>query len=270
MALLEFRDLDERGLFEPALRMGVTYLRGRQAADGGFPGVLPTDAALSLIALARAARATGDPALRDAVGRGLARVAREACPDGGYRYDRNTWGDLRETAWVAQAVEAARRAGLDPPRGMREGLATFLDSVWQGGPRFSCERGARDMDHWRPLGICTGLLVFDGDRRAAMLGEARRWLEDPPAARLYALYYGGQAATLADAALFPKWLRSLSALAKAQERTGTAVGAWRGTDTGISPLSEGGYAGVGVVHVTAFAVLTLETVLAPKPPSPPR
>jgi hypothetical protein len=255
MAFLGFRDLDARGLFEPYLARGVAHLRSRQGTDGRFPGVSTTSAALSLIALGRAAESTGDGGLRDAVRRGLAFLSTRQTSDGGYAYDGRPFGDLRETAWVAQAIEAARRSGVAAPEGMCEGISRFLELAWQGEHRFAQELGGAALHHLSAPGMLVGLIAWDDAKRGRVLDDWRRWLAASRPARLHALYYGTCVATRIEGNVPRGWTGTIAGLAAAQDRD-VAAGAWQGIEE--APLSECGYAGVGVVHVTALAVLTLE------------
>ncbi len=260
MAFAAFRDQDVNGRFEPALARGVACLRAKQFADGGFPsGVFRASSTLSLIALGRMAAATGDTGLRDAVRRGLACAAREAAPDGGYHYFYEPFGDLRETAWIALAVEEARKAGIEVPEAVAEGLPRFVTSAWLGGHRFARVRGGAEWSAMAPVGILAGLLVWDDGRRADVLPDFRGWVAEPPPTRLYPLYHGVRVAAHLEPDMPQPWRDALLGLMRAQEQSGAATGAWR--DLEAYPLSEIGYVGVGVVHTTAFAVLVLEEAL---------
>ncbi len=254
MALLDFRDQDVRGLFEPSLAAAVRWLHGQQRRDGAFPGrrQLYTNA-IALMALAQAAESTGDGKLRASVRRGLELFASRPGPVGGYRYAFGSPGDLSVTGWVAQAVEMARRAGVEIPPMLEPGLRDFLDSVWLGGYRFSYLTRAIDRPSLYPVGMLMGRILWP-DPHPAILASWRQWLaKGARNANLYTLYYGVRVVIALEEDLTDPWRKWVFALAKTQLRKGPAAGRFGGRR---------GWLGVaGDTLHTAVAVLTLEHAL---------
>jgi len=249
LALLEFRDQDRLGVFEPTLARAVSWLRSCQRKDGSFPGRPFYSAAMALLALGQAASSTGSGELREVVSRGLVHLAAQQGPGGGYRYGTGATGDLSVTAWVAQAVEAARRAKVEIPQEMEEGLARFLELTWMGEHRFSYLPREAERPSLDPAGILTGLIVWK-EPRPDTIESWRRWLAGPPPRRIYSLYYGVRVAIALEHDLPDAWRRAVLELAAKQNPSGSAAGAF--------PKNE---LAVGTVIETCFSVLTLEHAL---------
>ncbi len=261
MAFLDFRDQDGRGLFEPTIARATAWLRGQQDPRGFFSkgGRAFYSDAIALMALAQAAGATGDLALKQAVARGLAALYALQGPGGGYRYGAKQAGDLSVSGWVTQAVEYAEGAGIDVPDGMREGLRLFLDSVWSGGARFAyTSEAARRSRRGSPSLYPVGMLmtrVLRPKVRGADRDAWARWLASGVGRRapgLYTLYYGVRMDVWVHGLLSTKWRDWLNALARRQERTGPVAGAFRGT---------GRTSRAGPTLSTGLALLTMEHAL---------
>jgi len=253
MALLDFRDQDVRGLFEPSLASAVQWLRQRQRANGGFPGQRQLYSnAIALMALAQAAEATGDERLREAVRKGLALFAQRPGPLGGYRYGFGALGDLSVTGWVAQAVEMARRAGVEIPPSLEPGLSEFLDSVWLGQHRFSYLTRNSDRPSLYPVGMLMACILWP-DPDPVMVASWRKWLTKGVGRRrpsLYTLYYGVRVVIAMEQGLPDPWRKWVFEFAKSQTRKGPAAGAFLRHNGWL--LKSG-----RTLH-TAVAVLTLE------------
>jgi hypothetical protein len=254
-AFLDFRDQDALGLFEPTLSRGIAWLLSKQAPDGSFPGAGATyTSAIGLMAIAQASGSTGREDLRAATSRGLAWFASVQHRDGGFRYAPRQAGDLSATGWVAQAVAAARHAGIAPPPGLEEGIDRFLRSVWRGDQEFGYTDGTRDRPSLAPVGMLTAQLVWK-DVAPATHAAWRAHLAEPVRRRnLYWLYYAVRVALALDGGLNPA-LRDVSLrLAAAQSNKGDAAGSFPGK---LDPWLQRG----GTTLQTAVAVLTLEHAL---------
>ena len=260
IAMLDFRDQDKQGIFEPTLARAVTWLRGQQRGDGLVPGRAHYATAISLIALGQAAASSGSDDLRTAVQRGLACLANERGLDGGYRYQTAEPGDLSVTAWVAQAAEAARRAKIEVPPELDAGLRRFFDGVWLGEHRFSYLVGQGERPSLDPAGMLLGLILdppaADGSWvRAGVLERWRLWLKDAPrkgierGPYLYTLYYSVRVVIALEPELPEAWQRAILDLASRQNPSGPAAGSFRDT------------LGAGATLGTALSVLTLEHAL---------
>lgn len=258
MAMLDFRDQDVRGLFEPSLASAVQWLRRRQRRNGAFPGQRQLyESALALMALAQAAEATGDEKLRSAVRRGLELFAARPGPLGGYRYGFGAPGDLSVTGWVTQAVEMARRAGVELPPLLEPGLSEFLDSAWLGDHRFSYLSRNRERKSLYPVGMLMAHILWrDPDLDPDVVAGWRRWLKQGVGQRrpyLYTLYYGVRVAIAMEKDLPDPWRKWVFEFARSQARKGPAAGAF---------LRYGGWLlRSGKTLHTAVAVLTLEHAL---------
>jgi hypothetical protein len=259
VAMLDFRDQDKRGIFEPTLARAVTWLRGQQRNNGTFPGRAQYATAISLLALGQAAASSGRDDLRAAVQHGLEKLCVLQGRDGGHRYSDMEDGDLSVTAWVAQAVEAARRAKVEIPADMEPGLRRFLDAVWVRDSVFLYTAGGMDRASLYPAGILLGLIVWDVPGSWRCSGDQvrdswREWVAQGPPRRgrpwgLYSLYYGVRVACALEPELPKAWSQAIRELAAEQAPSGSRAGSFGET------------LGYGVVIDTAFATLTLEHAL---------
>jgi len=253
MAMLDFRDQDVRGLFEPSLAAAVQWLRVKQQPSGAFPGRRQLyTSAIALMALAQAAESIGDEGLRKAVRKGLALFVQRPGPLGGYRYGFGAPGDLSVTGWVAQAVEMARRAGVEIPPLLEPGLSGFLDSVWLGDHRFAYLTRQTERPSLFPVGILMARIVWP-EPAPDTIASWRHWLTKGVGhrrPRLYTLYYGVRVAIAMEGDLPNPWRRWVFEFAKSQTREGPAAGAF---------LRHSGWLlKSGKTLHTAVAVLTLE------------
>lgn len=253
LAFLDFRDQDARGVYEPVLARGVAWLLAQMKPDGSIPGERCYYAqAMALMALGQAAGTSGREDLRRAVEKGLRWLHAQAGPDGGYRYGPRMAGDLSVTGWVAQAVEAARRAGIPRPAGMEGGLRRFLDFVWLGGARYGYDRRV-DQPTLYPTGMLLGYIVEESPD-PALLAQWRRYLTRPevspgrarPAAMrpgLYEVYYAVRMVLVLEGALTRPWAGWLRQVVDAQLKAGEPrartpaawTPGWRGPPWGSPP-----------------------------------
>jgi hypothetical protein len=256
MALLDFRDQDKQGLFEPTLARAVKWLRAQQQEDGMFrsaPKGSQYATAIALIALGQAAAASGGDDLRKAVHRGLQGLSLHQGADGGYRYRPLDPGDLSVVAWVAQAVEAARRAEVEIPQAMQDGLPGFLNAVWLGDERFLYTVGGQDRPSLYPAGMLAGLILWK-EPAPDTLETWRAWLKRRPPGEIYSFYYGVRVAIALDGGLADPWREAILSLAGRQQQQGPRAGLFGGELDRW--LRQG-----GIVVQTAFAVLTMEHAL---------
>ncbi|MDJ0520559.1 MAG: terpene cyclase/mutase family protein, partial [Planctomycetota bacterium] len=231
MAFLDFRDQDGRGLFEPTIARAVAWLRAQQQEDGLFRGAgrrYYSDA-ITLMALAQAAGASGDEELKKAVARGLEALYAVRGPQGGYRYRAEQPGDLSVAGWVAQALEYAALAEIPIPKGMREELTKFLDTVWMGRERFaylapSQRTALMPRASLYPVGMLMGRILWDLSKMPER--DARTWSEwltrgvGRRAPALYTLYYGVRMDVWMHTKLTTKWHDWLVELARRQIAAG--------------------------------------------------
>ncbi len=257
LAFLDFRDQDPNGWFDPYLGRGLEYLRSKQKPDGTWTSSgQQYSNAIGLMALAQGAQSTGSEDLRAAVRKGLAWFDQTQGPLGGYRYGPNDpRGDLSVTGWVAQAVEAARNAGIDIPPRLAGGFEIFLRYVWIGDVRFSYVYGNGPSPALAPVGMLVGHVVGK-DKDPATAEAWKKYLlglkpDKPP--ELYGLYYGVRLSILLNAALEEPFRSWTFDLAKQQVQGASAAGS--------IPVRMHGNMKTGLVVPTALAILTLEHAL---------
>jgi hypothetical protein len=260
LAFLDFRDQDAVGLFEPYLAKSVQWLLARQRPDGSYASVGHWQiytTAMAVMALGQAAAATGDPRIRAAVARGLRKFDETPGAGGGFRYAWGNDADLSVTAWVAQAVESARAAGVDVPPRLETNLRWFLDIAAGEAPRFRYRERGDDRPSLFPAGMLMGRILWPqipDETLAAWTG----WLRSPGWKRrpsLYTVYYGARMSILLERALRDPWRRWSLEVAESQVKKGSNAGAF--PDALDGHVSRVG----GTTAVTAFAVLTLEHAL---------
>ena len=261
LAFLDFRDQDARGVFEPHLAKAVAWLLARQKEDGSFERASREfyASAMALMALGQAATTSGSIPIKKAVERGLVRLYDQRGPTGGYRYRRLQRGDLSVTGWVTQAVEAAKAAGAEIPRGMEDDLRNFHHLIWRGGAEFRYTVGGNlGRQTLYPVGMLMGHILLeevdlrDLDAWRLYMHEAKSvWKQGPPE---YTLYYGIRIALLLDEGLKEPWATWVRELAARHEKVGGAAGSFRSSRVGMFSLA-------GPVVTTALAALTLEHAL---------
>ncbi len=254
-----------KGPWKDTVRSGIQALLDAQRTNGSFgtgePGVY--EDALALLALSEAYGLTGSARLRPPVERAVARFGRTQAEGGGWRYRaRARTADTSITGWVAVALRAARRSGVEVPDVLfarsRDVLTRRTDKRGKVG---YLGRGNGPVSL---LGV--GLFVraaLGEDARGPGLAPVRdrllrhlpRWDETP----LTGFHqgdpmhwtYGALAAHHAGGDLWDAWharLRPL--LLENQRRDGCAAGSWR-------PSGSTGAAG-GRVAQTALLALCLE------------
>jgi len=256
LALIEHRDLDDTGLFEPALAAAARWLVRQQRANGSFSldaDDYPYSHAIALTALGHAAASSGDADLRAAVERGLAHLASREIRTLATR-------DLSTLTYVAQAVEAARRADVPLPQGLDVELRASLGKHWIGEHRFRQHSGAREEEpSLAPVGMVAGTILWEG-REPSVAGSWRSWLRSRPAAPRpspYTLYYGVRMTIDLEGDPPHPWRGWLLSLAGDQAREGDAAGSFPDLPGGwwMGPTTR------APTFQTAVAVLTLERAL---------
>lgn len=257
IAFLDFRDQDVHGWFDPYLGRAIEWLKKAQKPDGSWPGSgQQYTTAIALMALGQAAASTGSEELRERVRRGLAFFEQSQGPLGGYRYRPNDpAGDLSVTAWVAQAFEAARAAGVQPSPKLTQGLEIFLNYVWGGDAKFSYVYRQGPSQSLAPAGMLVGHIAW-ADKPAGVAETWKAYLKGLPVNRppnLYTLYYGIRLSILLQGALEDPWRTWAFALSQQQVMQGTGAGSF------LVPVTQSHKPGVALS--TALSVLTLEHAL---------
>jgi hypothetical protein len=260
LAFLDFRDQDAVGLFEPYLAKAVQWLLRQQRPDGSFesPGhwrIYTT--AMALMALGHTAAATGDERIKAAVAKGLKKFDETPGAGGGFRY---TWGndaDLSVTAWVAQAVESARAAGVEVPHRLETNLRWFLDVVWVEQHRFLYrDRDPRERVSLSPAGMLMGRILWPQIPEETLVAW-HGWLRNPGwrnRPSLYTVYYGARMSILLEGALRDPWRTWSLEIAESQTKKGANAGSF---PVALDPHARR----FGPSVITPLAVLTLEHAL---------
>ena len=259
LAFLDFRDQDVHGLFDPYLARALTWLAKAQRQDGSWlrDGGGPRqswmyETAMATMALGQAAGSTGLQELKDAVSRALLWFEKAQARGGGFRYGPGApAADLSVTAWVAQAVEAARGAGIDVPVRILYGFEEFLGWTWLGEHRFSYLDGAKEAPNLNPAGMLLGRIVWPAVD-PAVAASWTKWLGNRPPKNpltLYTLYYGVRLSILLNNSLSDPWRQWVLDIAA---KKAAAPGL-------LAPV--GGGMGQGQLLDHALATLTLEHAL---------
>lgn len=270
LALLDFRDQDVAGLFEPTLAQGVQWLRRQMREDGSF-GTSGYEAAMALMALGQAAQSSHAPELLADVSRGLAFQASKQSLDGGYRYGWGTDGDLSVTGWYVQAFEAGRNAGATLPWNHGTAMERFVRSMWMGGNKFRYEgRSGGERGALSSVGILSFLVL----NPESVANEREGWIAGLTAsarrADLYAVYYDVRVELALRGELTEQRRAVLADLPRGMQRkalptagmfASARVEPVKGKDPTAVWRSLGWLDNGGRVVSTAFSVLTLEHAL---------
>lgn len=212
LAFLDFRDQDVHGLFDPYLAKALLWLAKAQKPDGSFPsGTWQSymyENAIATMALAQAAQSTGLQEHKDAVARALLWFEKSQARGGGFRYQPGAASaDLSVSAWVAQAVEAARNAGIEIPIRIQYGFEEFTAWAWIADHRFAYEDGTTERVNLNPAGMLLGRIVWP-EIDPSVAAEWATWLAARPPKNvlpLYTLYYGVRIAILLNNRLDEPW-----------------------------------------------------------------
>ncbi|MCI0343756.1 MAG: hypothetical protein L0216_21840 [Planctomycetales bacterium] len=261
-------------------RRAATFLRESQDRETGLFG--PAGAhrlynhGLALLALAEVhgldlarRHALGTMALRPALERGVAALARAQLPGGGWGYAPGArTADTSVTAWQVEALAACRILGVDPPPGVLDGARAWLRSVADPTGRFGYRRRG---DHPRgaaalaAAGAVAAALLAEPEPEGAAEGRTALLLRALPASSPDPDRYLWWHATTwlhdratevgedesAQARARAAWTTWRVALGKALVPSQEADGSW-------APRDRYGEIG-GRVYATAMSVLCLET-----------
>jgi hypothetical protein len=128
------------------VKKGIDYLRSKQISDGNFTSSGTANAngmyahSLAAMAMCEAYRQTSDPQLKLSAQKSIDYLAGAQDPTGGsWGYAPRNPGDTSITGWVVQALDTAKRAGLNVPNKTLDAARRFLGSVedtQKGGYRY--------------------------------------------------------------------------------------------------------------------------------------
>jgi len=277
----------DRGRFKDEVRLGLSWLAGRQGADGRFGGGTFLDHGIASLVFVEAYARTHDAKLKARAQRGIDCIVATQPDHGGFGPNgaaERDKGDLHVTSWQILAVRAADDAGLDVPDRVIERFRAFLKSVerddGKSAPSPDAEAGGPAV--WA-MGLCSRLMLGATAKEtraaaAALLEQTRAPQEGGPQGLLGDLglvffgtvglkYRGGEDGSR----WFRIWHRRLCD-AQTRERRDASGADVRGSwDPARYALPFEG----GRVEATALAILSLETpyrflsIYAPSEPAAP-
>jgi len=269
------------------IQKGLRWLLDRQDAEGCFPErdkEFMYDQAIATLAVARAARISGDALYRGPAQKAVDFLISAQNPGSAWRYvvrpDNN---DTSVTGWCVQALKEAERAKLKVDRTAYEGVRKWLGRVTSAkgvvgyeapGDPGSVLLGVNDQ--WQAHPSMTGIglfikLAIDDQRSSPWLTVAADLLvKDPPSwdERKKSIdYYYWHCGTLGlmryDAPRGPAWRtfsgRAKEVLLSSQNRKAGECreGSWEPGMDKWGPIG-------GRVYATAINLLTLEAVKEPR------
>src|SRR4030042_3969140 len=88
---------------------------------------------MAALAISELAGRTGDPRLKEPLGRAIASpLAAQDPAGGGWRYRPREAGDTSQLGWQLMALKSAELAGIPIPDRTRQGIVRYLQSVSSG------------------------------------------------------------------------------------------------------------------------------------------
>jgi hypothetical protein len=258
--------------YQKAVAAGLLWLLNQQGQDGVIGAVSAQNTniyahAAAAFALCEAYRLTADPNLKEPARRALTYlVGYQHKEGGGWRYARNTPGDMSITGWVLLALESGQKAGIFMQPEVLAAARRFVDSCEDANNKgcYGYIGGTGRTPGMTAIGIrCQ--LFFGADGRNAKVRAGVDYLRsDLPNryADLYSAYQVTQALSRMDAETWRFWDEGKEGssgmcefLLKSQD-DGTLFPEQRGSWY----LTAGTAAGPGGRHLcTTLALLCLET-----------
>lgn len=223
------------------------------------------------IAMCEAYALTRDQALLKPARDGLAFIFNSQHPEtGGWKYRRNTPGDLSVFGWQVMALQTARMAGLAVPEDVLNRAAGFLDLVQeQKGARYRYEpdnpaKGPTPAMTAEGL-LCRQYLGWPRNHPAMVSGVKYLLQEDnvpnwsSGRRNVYHWYYASQVLHNLGGPDWDEWNKSLCELiVEHQSKGGGKIGGSWDPRKPEGHLDENSLAG-GRLYVTCMCLLTLET-----------
>lgn len=273
MALLAIQgagNTHRAGEHRAAVARGWKKLLALQRDDGSFDsGALPPQHGLyshaqATIALCELYGMSRDESLRGPALSALGYALAAQGPNGGWRYEPGSDGDMSVTGWFVMALKSAEMAGLEVPPEAFEGVERFLDHVsTEEGRRYGYRRETllRQATPVTAAVSAEGLLARqylgwpqDDPRIAAGLSTLmkERPLDFDGEKDVYAWYYITQVAHHAQGPAWRSWNARLRAELPAQQvPSGKEKGSWDPALDRWGPIG-------GRLFVTCFCTWMLE------------
>ncbi|MEI6150047.1 MAG: prenyltransferase/squalene oxidase repeat-containing protein [bacterium] len=245
-----------RGDHRRQVTRGMLWLLAQQRPDGSV-GVNMREHAIATIAFCEAFGRAQDERMQTAARRAVDFIQKARLQDGGWGYQRDSQNsDILQTAWVVQALKAARLAQISFDQGMHSQALLFLDSVTDKG----AGEGTSGAVNGGPLMTCAAMVArqLSGVAvRSEILkkGAALTRATEPDWRRkdfnqwyfaTYAMHNMGEE----DRIWWNKRMRDV--LIDHQSRQGDTTGSW--DPKGDMTLTTGG----GRIEATALGALCLE------------
>ncbi|MBI3865310.1 MAG: terpene cyclase/mutase family protein [Planctomycetia bacterium] len=221
------------------------------------------------IALLEAYALTRDAELLPAINDGLAFICESQHPrTGGWKYRRQSEGDLSVFGWQIMALQTARMAGLDVPRETLERATQFLDLVQEhNGARYRYE--PNELKSFTPAMTAEGLLCrqyLGWPRNHPAMLSGVKYLMEPEnlpswgsgRRNIYHWYYAAQVLHNLQGPEWETWNKELrDELVKNQVKGGGKVGGSWNPMQPAGAIDENAEKG-GRLYVTCLCLLTLE------------
>jgi hypothetical protein len=186
------------------------------------------------IALCELYGMTRDPRFHRAADKAVQYCASTQGPDGGWRYQPNSEGDVSVTGWIVMALESARMAGIDVPPIVFHRVGRFLDHVASnGGSRYAYQIGKAPSLSMTAEGmLCRQWLGWPRDDKRLLL--ACRWITQPEnlvnfrrERDVYYWYYATQLCHHMEGEYWRKWNAVMrQAVPENQATKGAEAGSW--------------------------------------------
>ena len=267
LALMAGGHTPRRGEYRRQVTKGLEWLLKQQKVDGQV-GDTMYEHAIAAMALSEACGRAQDERMGEAARRSLAWIERCRLADGGWRYQPSSQlSDVSVTAWVIQALKAAKLAQVKFDTRLHAQALQFLDTLTDkgAGPDTSGAAGytyeaSQNYPHRAyPAMTCAAMLIrqYSGvgaksDILAKGAALTRTLPPDWDRKNFYLWYYATYAMYNMGGENRIWWNRRIrDVLEENQRRDGDAAGSWDPKD---DPWAEQG----GRIYTTALGALCLE------------
>jgi len=229
--------------------------------EGGFNHRFYTQGQCT-IALCELYGMTKDPKLQTPAYRAVEYCIKSQGPDGGWRYNPNSEGDVSVTGWIVMALESARMAGLDVPPITLRRVGLFLHRLGtQGGTRYPYQLGKSPTLSMTAEGmLCRQWLGWPRDDKRLVL--ACKWITQPEnlvnfrrERDVYYWYYATQLCHHMEGEYWRKWNTVMrQAVPEQQVTRGPEAGSW----DPLRPTEDKWAALGGRLYTTCLSIYMLE------------
>ena len=277
MAFLASGHTDTTGSYSETVRSGLTWLGQQQDSSGRFSwqaGDFIYDHSMATLAMARAAKATGNQTWTGHAKSGVGYLLLHKNPEAAWRYQpQDHDNDLSVTTWCLAAVRASKDVGYVVDDLVWTTAGAYVQGLASADGRFGYTRPGEGSsrkvgDHrarfpsekgeaMTAAGLyCLHLLGQAASRGSIAPASAAQLADKPPSldpgcADSYYWYHGTVALRLQGGPTWTKWWKALRTVAlPSQRRDNNFTGSWDPTDA----WGEDG----GRIATTAFLCLALQ------------